>query len=514
MAGKKGFFQKADQKKQYSENVLNNVDSVYRPKNRGRVKNPMSSNTMSGEEPGTLEGFDEQVAEVMQKSSLRNPVGYAFAGPQAKRQKMEAQAQANASAKVVAAGDDDLDSGTSATVFAAPPGFAKTAQPVPEVNAAPVEYADFVEIADTSAPEPEIQVRTGRASKKKTDVAIQKSKPKNSRKLSQPEIQVRTGALAPKLSQPEIQVRTGALAPKPSQPEIRVRRGSRSKKLSLPEIQVTEERLEEKTEAEVQPITGLKIDQQVAIELIQVADVLEAMQALEADVQESQGHYEPLQESEIQLARSLGFEGLFFKAPRKIELQYELDLSSPVAVELQQEQVEPENAAPIDLDAPDEIDAQDEAIDDTVDDALLCAEAADLYDEPLLEAASAAELGLVFEPQNYRKDTKKTQFLTIPKQGIKRSNRGTIEAVFQPNGKVVEAQYNRCGILIEVSVAGAMKLTRSAETGKWTMSYSDGSQPDNSISSVNFDRHGNLSYRTEDGTMTVICSDGSIIQTG
>lgn len=488
MAGKKGFFQKADHKKQYSENVLNNVDSVYRPKNRGRVKNPMSSNTMSGEEPGTLEGFDEQVAEKTQQSSRRNPVGSVFAGPAAKRQKLDAQAQANASAKVMLPEDDEAgDAAPPAQVFAAPRGFA---QP------------------------------TEKVSKKKTDAAIQKNKPKKSRKLSRPEIQVRTGALAAKLSQPEIQVRTGMPAKKLSEPEIQVRTGRLSKKLSLPEIQITTGLFKPEQEAQLQP-TGLKIEQEVAIELIQVADVLEAMQTLEADVQESHGQYEPVQEDEIQLAKSLGFQRLFFRAPDKSELQYELDLE-PIS----QDEFEPNHAAALEsqtesntaceTDLQEELHgesaAAEETIDDTVDDSMLCAKDADLYEEPLTAAASAAELGLVFEPQNYRKDTKKTQFLTIPKQGIKRSNRGTIESVFQPNGKVVEAQYNRCGILIEVSVAGAMKLTRSADTGKWTMSYSDGSQPVNSINNVTFDRYGNLSYSTEDGFTTVICADGSIIQ--
>ena len=137
---------------------------------------------------------------------------------------------------------------------------------------------------------------------------------------------------------------------------------------------------------------------------------------------------------------------------------------------------------------------------------------AELFEEPLTKEASAAELGLSFDPDVYRKDRKKTQVLNAPKQGIKRSHRGTIEAVFQPNGKVVEAQYNRCGILTEVSVGDAVKLTRAADTGKWTMNYLDGSQPVNRISNVAFDRLGNLCYSTEDGRTTVICADGRVVE--
>lgn len=163
------------------------------------------------------------------------------------------------------------------------------------------------------------------------------------------------------------------------------------------------------------------------------ADVIEAIQALEVDVQHSRGNYEPIGESEAELMKSM-------------------------------------------------------------------------------LGSSAGELGLIFEPKDYRRDANKTDLLSIPKQGIKRSNRGTIEAVFQPTGTVVEAQYNRCGILIEVSVAGAIKLTRSAETGDWSMSYCDGTQPVNKVNDVGFDRLGNLSFSSEDGHMTMICADGSVVQ--
>ena len=166
------------------------------------------------------------------------------------------------------------------------------------------------------------------------------------------------------------------------------------------------------------------------------------MQALEADVQETRGNYEPIQESEIQSARELGLQGLLCNQP-----------------------------------------------------------------EP-----NVVHLGLTFEPQDYRNDAKKTQMLNLPTQGIKRSNRGTIEAVYQANGNVVQAQYNRCGILIEVSIAGAMRFSRSAETGKWSMSYADCSPPVNSVANVAFDRLGNLCFNTDDGQTTMICADGRVIE--
>lgn len=323
MAMKKGFFQKADRKKQYSDNVLNNVESAYRPKKRGRVKNPISSNTMSGEEPDTL---DEDLREQNQdrtQERLRNPVGYSFVGPQAKRQKSQIEAEASDAEHYEC--DEEAP---PVVVFAAPPGFEQFARPA----------------------ESETQ-SSGKS----------------------------------KFSQPEIQVFTGNIVREPA----------------------------------------IDLELESVCEPLSTDEILEAMKVLEIDVQESRGNYDPIQESELQ---------------------------------------------------------------------------------------RLADLGLRFEPENYRKDTKKTQFLNRPAQGIKRSNRGTIEAVFQPDGKVIEAQYNRCGILIEVCVAGAMKLTRSAETGKWSMSCSDGSQPVNSITNVSFDRLGNLCYSTQDGRQTVICADGRVVE--
>jgi len=274
MAAKKGFFQKGDQKKQYSQKVLHDVEDAYRPKSKKRARNPISSNTMSGEDPDVGEEKLEPMQQASMQSRFKKAVDYAFAGPQAKRKKTEElQPQSVA---------EEKPETVAAQVFAAP----------------------------------------------------------------------------------------------------------ESLRTSIPEV-------------------------------------LEAMQALEADVQESRGNYEPIQESEIQ---------------------------------------------------------------------------------------SACYLGFTFEPQDYRNDAKKTQMLNVPTHGIKRSNRGTIEAVYQPNGNVVQAQYNRCGILVEVNIAGAMRLTRSAETGKWSMSCSDGSSPANSVDNVAFDKLGNLCYSTDDGHTTMICADGRVIQ--
>jgi len=282
MAAKKGFFQKADQKKQYSENVLHNVEDAYRSPKRGRSQNPISSNTMSGEEPDAIE--DSPLTATQEESGtarFKKPVGYAFAGPQAKKQKQA---------------------------------------------------------------------------------------------------------------------------------------------------------------------------------------VMEAMQALEVDVQETKGNYEPIQEFEIENARNLGMKSLLFERSEQNAMQYELEFDATVSKEFQQSEQQSQFA-------------------------------------PQIE-----------QPLDYRRDAKKTQMLDIPTGGIKRSNRGTIEAVFQPDGKVVEAQYNRCGILIEVSVAGALKFTRAADTGQWMLSYTDGSPPVNCVSNVAFDRNGNLCFCTDDGHTTVICADGSVIE--
>lgn len=423
MAAKKGFFQKADQKKQYSQNVLNNVESAYRPSKRGRIRNPISSNTLSGEEPDTLEENVEQPQQAQSHVGLRNPVGYAFAGPQAKRKKLEAQIEAAASAKIVSK-EESQEAEAAARVFAAPCGLDENAKPAPEQKL--------------------------ESKKRKTQAGVTKKSPKKSVKLSRPEIQVRTGPIFNEPQEPEIRVISGALPASKNAPE--------------PESSQLEE----------------------------------AMKTLEDDVQVSRGNYEPIGESEIQVVRSMGFQSLFCCKPANNEMQYELEFDSICADQFNQTEITQQSQ-------PDGNQMAAETI------SALVAEA-ELFEETLIDEAGPAQLGLSFEPQNYRKDTKKTQFLTLPQQGIRRSNRGTIEAVFQPNGKVVEAQYNRCGILIEVSVAGAMKLTRSAETGRWTISYSDGGQPVESISNVAFDRLGNLCYSTEDGRTTVICADGRVVE--
>ncbi len=434
MPAKKGFFQKTDTKKQYSQNVLNNVEDAYRPKNRGRVRNPISSNTMSGEEEANdSEAPLTQMQDKAPQTRFKKPVGYAFAGPQAKRQKQDAQADASTPTQAVV-------NQPAAVVFSPPAQIAKN-------------------VVEEKSPEPEIQVRTGKPAKKKTDIAIQKRAPKKSKRMSEPEIQVRTGSFVQKPSEPEIQVRTGSLLKKPSQPEIQVRTGD--------------------------IVAGPTLETSVALELMQAAIMLEAMQALEVDVQETRGNYEPLEESEVKAAKSLILQNLFSKTTAKSEAQYELDLDS---------------ISDLDSIAMDEF-QQTEIVETQIQ----------LEPRPT-EEISAAECGLSFDPEAFGKDTKKTRFLNVPKQGIKRSHRGTIEAVFQPNGNIVQAQYNCCGILIEVNVGGAVKLTRAADTGKWTMSYLDGSQPVNRVKGVAFDRLGNLCYSTEDGRTTVICADGRVIE--
>lgn len=148
MAGKIGFFQKGEQKKQYSDKVLNNVENAYRPKNRARAKNPISSNTLSGEEPDTLEESFELQQQSAQQGRFRNPVGYAFAGPQAKRQKLAAQSETNASSKSSVKGEERVEA--PSVVFAAPPGLEKTVDPVERQPS-----------KSRNLSQPEIQVRTG-----------------------------------------------------------------------------------------------------------------------------------------------------------------------------------------------------------------------------------------------------------------------------------------------------------------------------------------------------------------
>lgn len=443
MAAKKGFFQKADQKKQYSENVLNNADETYRPKSRGRVKNPMSSNTMSGEEVDTFTDPLHLSRSASLQSNSKGSIGSAFTGPLAKQKKLEAQ-RMEAERPQTSQPKETAIQNAQAQI-----------QPSQEVQA-----QSFFNAA-----------RLGRG-KKKTDIAMRVRAPKQPKKLSNADLNTQ------------------------SEPH------DYAEVTEISEEQLSELSLPQSIFAAPAGCRNMPLVESPQLECAQFeapqietdSNIVEAMRALEDDVQESRGCYEPIQESEVEMARALGFQKLCFRAPAAHEMAYELEFDQISADEFAHQAP----AQPLSGMIPLEEQLRDASV--------------ELIAEPLTENSESADLGLVFEPQDYRRDLKKTRMLSIPKQGVKRSHRGTIEAVFQPNGRVVEAQYNRCGILIEVSVAGAMKLTRSAETGKWTMSYSDGSQPVDEVDNVTFDRLGNLSYSTADGAMTVICADGTILQ--
>ncbi|MBC7998728.1 MAG: hypothetical protein IAF58_12340, partial [Leptolyngbya sp.] len=131
------------------------------------------------------------------------------------------------------------------------------------------------------------------------------------------------------------------------------------------------------------------------------------------------------------------------------------------------------------------------------------------------EYAIAAEQALKFDPDFYRDDKNKTQVLdlpVLPKQGIKRSHRGTIEAVFQPNGLALEAEYNRCGMLTKVDLPDGNKLVRCPDTGLWSKFDPQESLVEEKIRSVAFDRLGNLAFISEAGRTTMICIDGRVVE--
>lgn len=131
------------------------------------------------------------------------------------------------------------------------------------------------------------------------------------------------------------------------------------------------------------------------------------------------------------------------------------------------------------------------------------------------EYAIAAEQALKFDPDFYRDDKNKTQVLdlpVLPKQGIKRSHRGTIEAVFQPNGLALEAEYNRCGMLTKVILPDGNKLVRCPDTGLWSKFDSQELLIEEKIRSVAFDRLGNLAFISEAGRTTMICIDGRVVE--
>lgn len=108
----------------------------------------------------------------------------------------------------------------------------------------------------------------------------------------------------------------------------------------------------------------------------------------------------------------------------------------------------------------------------------------------------------------------KTAILRVPKKGVVRSSRGTVELLVHADGRTFKPSYNKCGILVGVHCSDGFTLLRNACSGEWNLFGPDGSiTNEDTISSVSFDKRGNLSYQSDSGRIVTLKVDGTIVAT-
>ncbi len=105
----------------------------------------------------------------------------------------------------------------------------------------------------------------------------------------------------------------------------------------------------------------------------------------------------------------------------------------------------------------------------------------------------------------------KTAFFKLPKSGVVRSSRGTVELLVHKNGRTFRPNYNKVGILLRVDVSDGFALVRSTNGTSWQMLDKDGESIENErIHTVAFDKRGNLWYETVGGRKVVFHIDGNV----
>lgn len=107
--------------------------------------------------------------------------------------------------------------------------------------------------------------------------------------------------------------------------------------------------------------------------------------------------------------------------------------------------------------------------------------------------------------------TKKTGILRLPTSGVVRSCRGTVELLVHANGRTFKPHYNKCGMLLAVMMSDGYQLVKSQRNHKkWFLKDFNGNvvEPE-IITTVAFDKKGNLWYQTESNKRVTFNVDGT-----
>ncbi len=109
--------------------------------------------------------------------------------------------------------------------------------------------------------------------------------------------------------------------------------------------------------------------------------------------------------------------------------------------------------------------------------------------------------------------TKKTGILRLPTSGVVRSCRGTVELLVHANGRTFKPHYNKCGMLLAVMMSDGYQLVKSQRNHKkWFLKDFNGNvvEPE-IITTVAFDKKGNLWYQTESKKRVTFHVDGTTV---
>jgi len=106
----------------------------------------------------------------------------------------------------------------------------------------------------------------------------------------------------------------------------------------------------------------------------------------------------------------------------------------------------------------------------------------------------------------------KTSIFKMPSEGVVQSSRGTVELLVHKGGRMFRPHYNAVGILLRVDVSDGFSLIKgSTDKAHWQMTDRDGNPLDEEdITSVAFDKKGNLWYETVSGKKTKFLVTGAV----
>ena len=133
-------------------------------------------------------------------------------------------------------------------------------------------------------------------------------------------------------------------------------------------------------------------------------------------------------------------------------------------------------------------------------------------EEMLAQQDYSAQMGSLALNNDLNTPNRKTTILRVPSQGVVRSSRGTVELLVHANGRTFKPRYNMCGLLIGVSISDGLELVLSHSARGWHMFDSNGNLIEKEkITTVAFDKHGNLWYHTISGKSVIYFVDGTTV---